>query len=84
MPSAAIKYGRTRKGAWIEIMPVVTDKDTILCRTREGAWIEIFHARYLPFWIVVAPVRERGLKCGLQNVGNTSQGRTREGEWMEI
>ena len=54
---------RSREGAWIEI-PLLTLVYTIgVRRSREGAWIEIrglIKACSVP---MVAPARERGLKC---------------------
>ena len=54
--------GRSREGAWIEIflrsqiLPVGDG------RSREGAWIEITGVVAIEVVVMVAPVRERGLK----------------------
>ena len=34
-------YGRSREGAWIEILGEQTVLNKEICRSREGAWIEI-------------------------------------------
>ena len=54
-------------------------------RSREGAWIEI-RAIYgtLRGIFIVAPVRERGLKCAGAYGKKTPFGRSREGAWIEI
>ena len=59
----AMTRGRSRKGAWIEIV-MRTYKNLLRCRrSRKGAWIEITPVRLPMDGPQVAPVRERGLKC---------------------
>ena len=55
-----------------------------LCRSREGAWIEITLIQKLTARLVVAPARERGLKCQFQIMVNQQSSRSREGAWIEI
>ena len=55
--------GRSREGAWIEIVAVESNKVGDCGRSREGAWIEIPTLERLWPYGYVAPVRERGLKC---------------------
>ena len=54
--------GRSREGAWIEI--IVEDCYNLPenSRSREGAWIEIPLSSWYTISFIVAPVRERGLK----------------------
>ena len=54
---------RSREGAWIEILPLYNVLSTAQRRSREGAWIEIAHCTREFLQKIVAPVRERGLKC---------------------
>ena len=37
--------GRSRKGAWIEIVDTLIALITPSCRSRKGAWIEMLRAR---------------------------------------
>ena len=54
--------GRSREGAWIEIVGAHDPATLQYGRSREGAWIEIvMRTCRIPFHLV-APVRERGLK----------------------
>ena len=54
-------------------------------RSREGAWIEILLNLPVLLPILVAPVRERGLKyLILKNHLKKKKGRSREGAWIEI
>ena len=53
---------RSREGAWIEISLLVSMIAAFACRSREGAWIEISDLLPVLLPVVVAPVRERGLK----------------------
>ena len=53
---------RSREGAWIEIFIWTVKKTAKIGRSREGAWIEICMDTILTSLIIVAPVRERGLK----------------------
>ena len=57
-----VRAGRSRKGAWIEILALFPRMRVCSGRSRKGAWIEISLA-FLNLTInIVAPVRERGLK----------------------
>ena len=58
----ASKRGRSREGAWIEIIVPSPFTIRFLRRPREGAWIEISSCRSSSAMRLVAPVRERGLK----------------------
>ena len=53
-------------------------------RSREGAWIEISAIRFFKPLIAVAPARERGLKCTIQDFLFRKVCRSREGAWIEI
>ena len=54
-------------------------------RSREGAWIEMIKVITFSAFALVAPVRERGLKCALLPSRRESQrSRSREGAWIEI
>ena len=53
-------------------------------RSREGAWIEMPWASSAGLPSLVAPARERGLKCfDVKNLA-IGTGRSREGAWIEI
>ena len=55
------------------------------CRSRKGAWIEILITVVLLAGLIVAPVRERGLKLNPNNdLTNAPQRRSRKGAWIEI
>ena len=54
--------GRSREGAWIEILTVSAMERCLQCRSREGAWIEMLMTYINIAENIVAPVRERGLK----------------------
>ena len=54
--------GRSREGAWIEIVLGSNSAKKQAGRSREGAWIEIRFRRALWRLLRVAPARERGLK----------------------
>ena len=54
--------GRSREGAWIEIIDIFRTGKYNRGRSREGAWIEIHFTIFNASSTVVAPVRERGLK----------------------
>ena len=76
---------RSREGAWIEI----TVENVMLYltegRSREGAWIEMICIGLRSLFLVVAPVRERGLKsCIAICVGWLGICRSREGAWIEM
>ena len=53
---------RSREGAWIEIRICLGIGKVTIGRSREGAWIEIIVGGRGALHILVAPVRERGLK----------------------
>ena len=54
--------GRSRKGAWIEMLDSGWGMIMDVGRSRKGAWIEIRLRRQCKRLDQVAPVRERGLK----------------------
>ena len=76
--------GRSREGAWIEIIKMRIKTTKKKCRSREGAWIEIRLFSSLTLTRPVAPARERGLKCHRCNCGAREQCRSRKGAWIEI
>ena len=53
---------RSREGAWIEILTLAYGTGIKSGRSREGAWIEIKREIGHQMRVMVAPVRERGLK----------------------
>ncbi len=53
---------RSRKGAWIEIAARHAATVANQRRSRKGAWIEMSMRLSLAIRLLVAPVRERGLK----------------------
>ena len=53
-------------------------------RSREGAWIEILKAAVHLSIMVVAPVRERGLKLKYSMYISDCKCRSREGAWIEM
>ena len=63
---------------------VVSVIDDICSRSREGAWIEIGQILIDAQVAVVAPVRERGLKCKRASIFCMEFSRSREGAWIEI
>ena len=60
--SNSYNHSRSREGAWIEIALQAAVSRQNASRSREGAWIEISILRLVSSFIIVAPVRERGLK----------------------
>ena len=79
-----VALGRSREGAWIEIVAVDNSK--------VGFWVAPARERglkYKRFAMAlkrprVAPARERGLKLHINKVILHSKGRSREGAWIEI
>ena len=61
-PYDRVIIGRSRKGAWIEITATADKTKSINSRSRKGAWIEISCRSLSMAALIVAPVRERGLK----------------------
>ena len=57
-------FRRSRKGAWIEMLMLSINSQSVVCRSRKGAWIEILITGQFRSTYKVAPVRERGLKFG--------------------
>ena len=53
---------RSREGAWIEMQNNWRLSTATKSRSREGAWIEINLSAAVRAVLIVAPVRERGLK----------------------
>ena len=58
--SIGLRPGRSREGAWIEIVAVESNKVVFCGRSREGAWIEIGVSHWYDPAPRVAPARERG------------------------
>ena len=79
-----LHMGRSREGAWIEILPNKARVTIFVSRSREGAWIEITVGDNASLTMPVAPARERGLKSLGQTAALTVGGRSREGAWIEI
>ena len=71
IPTLVCNVRRSRKGAWIEIYKRAYIRACMERRSRKGAWIEIFLSMYISIFDLVAPARERGLKCD-----NSEQGQT--------
>ena len=81
----ALKLGRSRKGAWIEIDTSIFAAVFIGGRSRKGAWIEIIRLTARTGVTAVAPARERGLKLELRSIlWKIITGRSRKGAWIEI
>ncbi len=77
--------GRSREGAWIEMLRQAFMLQRYYGRSREGAWIEMDFPNMLGKMIIVAPVRERGLKSSVATALTKSvASRSREGAWIEI
>ena len=55
-----------------------------MSRSREGAWIEMLEELAALHEIIVAPVRERGLKSEYRLYKGWGIYRSREGAWIEI
>ena len=54
-------------------------------RSRKGAWIEINEGQLIPYFVDVAPVRERGLKYHILLTSFLSiNSRSRKGAWIEM
>ena len=62
MSGAKRRRSRSREGAWIEIVNGASALGASYSRSREGAWIEIAADYNVKLGLLVAPVRERGLK----------------------
>ena len=70
------------RGLKSQQVPAIVSKES---RSREGAWIEIHYYALKSLNWFVAPVRERGLKCGVRlRVNVSTSRRSREGAWIEI
>ena len=75
---------RSRKGAWIEIIRADSGFKDAFSRSRKGAWIEIIASLSLPSTLIVAPARERGLKCKPAQKIILNSSRSRKGAWIEM
>ena len=77
-------HSRSREGAWIEIAMACVSFMLAQRRSREGAWIEIIKIINKSLLVMVAPVRERGLKFRWLWLLLQHRRRSREGAWIEI
>ena len=57
-----MELGRSREGAWIEMLLALGSVMIFNRRSREGAWIEMLKPLLIFLYLLVAPARERGLK----------------------
>ena len=76
--------GRSRKGAWIEIVANKLAADSYNGRSRKGAWIEILRFNRHCCFYFVAPARERGLKFVWEMRCYNETCRSRKGAWIEM
>ena len=77
-------FRRSRKGAWIEINRQAAIAEKLSGRSRKGAWIEITKSFSEFGYVIVAPVRERGLKSADHSLHRDHLRRSRKGAWIEI
>ena len=77
-------YGRSRKGAWIEIsMNRTRPKQIVVAPARERG-LKSNTMKEVREVGQVAPARERGLKLYLYRGGSVAHCRSRKGAWIEI
>ena len=78
-------FGRSRKGAWIEIILAAASAKELKRRSRKGAWIEIMLILAARMLVIVAPARERGLKLlSVSLLVLPLVSRSRKGAWIEM
>ena len=77
--------GRSREGAWIEMLVYTIPNGIAARRSREGAWIEMAHpCRYCT---ALASRSREGAWIEMVYIGATDTlllGRSREGAWIEM
>ena len=76
---------RSRKGAWIEILPTLAAVNILDVAPVRERGLKFFPERLFTDSLHVAPVRERGLKSPvLDTLYPVIDCRSRKGAWIEI
>ena len=77
--------GRSREGAWIEILGRLLSSPTVVCRSREGAWIEIIVYSIHNLYFISRSREGAWIEIlGRLLSSPTVVCRSREGAWIEI
>ena len=83
-PAYIAWLGRSRKGAWIEILADQTYADECDVAPVRERGLKLSQPVFWHFDEIVAPVRERGLKYSRKQIISAISSRSRKGAWIEI